>query len=73
MYTGVAKRIQALVLSIINDIVFGSDKERYKSLLDELKEMGIAWYMMKFSELLWIFIGAYYAGREELENLKMYN
>lgn len=33
---------QAVILSIINDIVFDNNKERYKRLLDELKKMGIA-------------------------------
>ncbi len=33
---------QAMILSIINDIIFDNNKERYRSLLDELKKMGIA-------------------------------
>lgn len=33
---------QAMILSIINDIVFDNNKERYKRLLDELKKMGMA-------------------------------
>lgn len=33
---------QAMILSIINDIIFDNNKERYRSLLDELKNMGIA-------------------------------
>ena len=33
---------QAMMLSIINDIIFDNSKERYRSLLDELKKMGIA-------------------------------
>lgn len=32
---------QAMILSIINDIIFDNNKERYRSLLDELKKMGI--------------------------------
>ncbi len=33
---------QAMILSIINDIVFDNNKERYKDLLEELKKLGIA-------------------------------
>jgi len=33
---------QAMILSIINDIIFDNNKERYRSLLDELKKMGLA-------------------------------
>lgn len=33
---------QAMILSIINDIIFDNNKERYKNLLDELKKLGIA-------------------------------
>ena len=33
---------QAMKLSIINDIVFDNNKERYKDLLEELKKLGIA-------------------------------
>lgn len=33
---------QAMVLSMISDIVFDSNKERYRNLLDELKKIGIA-------------------------------
>lgn len=33
---------QAFILSIINDIIFGNNKERYRSLLGELKKLGIA-------------------------------
>lgn len=33
---------QAMLLSIINDIIFDNNKERYKNLLDELKKLGIA-------------------------------
>lgn len=33
---------QAMILSIINDIIFDNNKERYRSLLDELKKTGIA-------------------------------
>ncbi len=32
---------QAMILSIINDIIFDNNKERYKNLLDELKKLGI--------------------------------
>lgn len=32
---------QAIILSIINDIIFDNNKERYKNLLDELKKLGI--------------------------------
>ncbi len=32
---------QALVLSMINDIIFDNNKEYYKNLLDELKKLGI--------------------------------
>lgn len=31
---------QAMILSIINDIIFDNNKERYRSLLDELKKRG---------------------------------
>lgn len=33
---------QAIILSIINDIIFDNNKERYKDLLEELKKLGIA-------------------------------
>lgn len=33
---------QAMILSIINDIIYDNNKERYRSLLDELNKMGIA-------------------------------
>lgn len=33
---------QAMILSIINDIIFDNNKERYKDLLEELKKLGIA-------------------------------
>ncbi|MCM1325017.1 MAG: hypothetical protein NC094_12875 [Bacteroidales bacterium] len=33
---------QAMILSIINGIIYDNNKERYRSLLDELKKMGIA-------------------------------
>lgn len=33
---------QTMILSIINDIIFDNNKERYKTLLDELKKLGIA-------------------------------
>lgn len=33
---------QAIILSIINDIIFDNNKERYKDLLKELKKLGIA-------------------------------
>lgn len=33
---------QAMILSIISDIIFDNNKERYKNLLDELKKFGIA-------------------------------
>lgn len=33
---------QTMILSIINDIVFDNNKERYKRLLDELRKMGLA-------------------------------
>ncbi len=33
---------QAMILSIINDIVFDNNKERYKDLFEELKKLGIA-------------------------------
>ena len=33
---------QAMVLSIINDIVFDNNKEQYRNLLNELKKIGIA-------------------------------
>lgn len=32
---------QAMILSIIDDIIFDNNKERYKNLLDELKKLGI--------------------------------
>lgn len=32
---------QAMILSIINDIIFDNNKERYKDLLEELKKLGI--------------------------------
>ena len=32
---------QAMILSIINDIIFDNNKERYKNLFDELKKLGI--------------------------------
>ena len=32
---------QAMILSIINDIILDNNKERYKNLLDELKKLGI--------------------------------
>ena len=32
---------QAMIRSIINDIIFDNNKERYKNLLDELKKLGI--------------------------------
>lgn len=31
---------QALVLDMINDIILENNKERYKSILDELKQIG---------------------------------
>ena len=33
---------QAMILSIINDIIFDNNKERYKNLLEELRKLGIA-------------------------------
>ena len=33
---------QAMILSIINDIIFDNNKEKYKNLLEELKKLGIA-------------------------------
>lgn len=33
---------QTLILLIINDIIFDSNKERYKNLLEELRKLGIA-------------------------------
>lgn len=33
---------QAMILSIINDNIYDNNKERYKTLLDELKKLGIA-------------------------------
>ncbi len=33
---------QAMILSIINDIIFDNNKERYKNLLEELSKLGIA-------------------------------
>lgn len=41
---------QAMILSIINDIIFDDNKEGYKNLLDEWKKLGIAWYKMNISE-----------------------
>lgn len=33
---------QAMILSMINDIIFDNDKVKYRDLLDELKKLGIA-------------------------------
>lgn len=33
---------QVMILSIINDIIFDNNKERYKNLLEELRKLGIA-------------------------------